>query len=91
VTSLSQALAEKRLKVEEALHNLYVPGRAPEVEAAVAHSLFAPAKRLRPILSLLVCEAFHGAAAAVLPAGVEPERWTFDLACSRPAPKGPSF
>ena len=45
------------------------PGRAPAVEAAVETSLFAPAKRLRPILALLVAEVLKGDPEAVLPAG----------------------
>ena len=46
------------------------PGRAPAVEAAVETSLFAPAKRLRPILALLVAEVLKGDPDAVLPAGL---------------------
>ncbi len=66
---LERALEDRRLKVEAALRRLVVPGRAPAVEAAVESSLFAPAKRLRPILSLLVAEVLKGNPEGVLPAG----------------------
>jgi geranylgeranyl diphosphate synthase type II len=70
---LAAVLEDKRLQVEEALRRLHSPGRSPEVEAAASHSLFAPAKRLRPILALLVCEAFRTDPEAVLPAAVAVE------------------
>jgi len=66
---LEQALEERRLSVEAALRRLVREGRAPAVEAAVESSLFAPAKRLRPILALLVAEVLRGNPEAVLPAG----------------------
>lgn len=66
---LEKALEERRQKVEAALVRLAPAGRAPEVEAAIASSLFAPAKRLRPILSLLVADVLKGDPDAVLPAG----------------------
>jgi geranylgeranyl diphosphate synthase, type II len=66
---LERSLEERRQRVEEALRRLVAPGTAPAVEAAVADSLFAPAKRLRPILSLLVAEVLKGNPEAVLPAG----------------------
>ena len=66
---LEQTLEERRLKVEAALRRLVVPGRAPAVEAAIELSLFAPAKRLRPVLALLVAEVLKGDPDAVLPAG----------------------
>ena len=72
---LSADLERKRLQVEDALQRLYLRGRAPEVEAAVSHSLFAPAKRLRPILPCMdgatlrrgrpTCHVVHGEANAV--------------------------
>jgi geranylgeranyl diphosphate synthase type II len=70
---LAAVLEDKRLQVEEALRCLHVPGSAPGVEAAVSHSLFAPAKRLRPILALLVCEALRGEPERVLPAAAAVE------------------
>jgi geranylgeranyl diphosphate synthase type II len=66
---LERTLEDRRQRVEATLRRLVAPGRAPAVEAAVADSLFAPAKRLRPILSLLVAEVLKGNPEAVLPAG----------------------
>ena len=40
---LALILEDRRLQVEAALRRLHVHGRAPEVEAAIEHSLFAPA------------------------------------------------
>jgi geranylgeranyl diphosphate synthase type II len=65
---LEQSLEERRQRVEAALRRLVVPGRAEAVEAAALSSLFAPAKRLRPILALMVADVLKGDAAAVLPA-----------------------
>ena len=67
-TALESTLEEKRLQVEEALRRLAPAGRAPAVEAAVESSLFAPAKRLRPILALMVADVLRGDAGSVLPA-----------------------
>jgi geranylgeranyl diphosphate synthase type II len=69
VSALETALEERRLLVEGALHRLVGPGEAPAVTAAVASSLFAPAKRLRPILALMVAEVLRGNPDAVLPGG----------------------
>jgi geranylgeranyl diphosphate synthase, type II len=66
--ALETALEEKRGRVEAALLRLIVPGRSPAVEAAVRSSLFAPAKRLRPILALMVADVLRGNADSVLPA-----------------------
>jgi len=66
---LQRTLEDRRQQVEAALRRLVSRGRAPAVEAAIEDSLFAPAKRLRPILSLLVAEVLKGDPAAVLPAG----------------------
>jgi geranylgeranyl diphosphate synthase, type II len=66
---LERALEVRRRRVEAALHRLVLPGRAPAVEAAIESSLFAPAKRLRPVLALLVAEVLRGDPDAVLPAG----------------------
>lgn len=65
---LEAALDEKRLRVEDALRRLAVPGRSKPVAAAVESSLFAPAKRLRPILALMVADVLRGDAVSVLPA-----------------------
>jgi geranylgeranyl diphosphate synthase type II len=66
--ALETGLEEKRVRVEAALRRLAVPGRSPAVEAAVESSLFAPAKRLRPILALMVADVLRGDADSVLPA-----------------------
>jgi len=65
---LARVLEERRLLVEEALRQLAPSSESPVVVGAVADSLFAPAKRLRPILSLLVAEMLHGEPGSVLPA-----------------------
>jgi geranylgeranyl diphosphate synthase type II len=67
--SLETALEERRARVERALRLVTEAGvRAPAVAAAIEDSLFAPAKRLRPILTLLVAELLRGDTEAVLPA-----------------------
>jgi geranylgeranyl pyrophosphate synthase len=66
---LEALLEEKRLRVEDGLRRLAPAGRAPAVEAALRDSLYAPAKRLRPIVSLMVAEVLRADAAAALPAG----------------------
>jgi geranylgeranyl pyrophosphate synthase len=66
---LERTLEAHRLEVEAALRRLLAPSRAPAVQAAVEDSLFAPAKRLRPILALLVAEVLRGDPSLVLPAG----------------------
>ena len=68
-TALEATLEERRLQVEEALRRLAGSGRAPAVQAALEDSLFAPAKRLRPIVSLMVAEVFRADPRRVLPAG----------------------
>jgi geranylgeranyl diphosphate synthase type II len=64
---LEAALEARRLQVEAALRRLHQGGHAPGVAAAIEHSLFAPAKRLRPILSLLVADVLRGDVEQVLP------------------------
>ena len=66
---LEATLEEKRLRVEEGSGDWPLAGRAAAVEAALEDSLYAPAKRLRPIVSLMVAEVLRGDTAAVLPAG----------------------
>jgi geranylgeranyl diphosphate synthase type II len=66
---LERTLEDRRRQVEAALRRLVVPGRAEAVEAAIETSLFAPAKRLRPVLALLVAEVLKGDPEVVLPAG----------------------
>jgi len=67
--ALEATLDERHRQVEAALRRLVPRGRADAVQAALEHSLFAPAKRLRPILSLLVAEVLRGNPEAVVPAG----------------------
>ena len=66
---LELTLEDRRLMVEAELRRLVVPGRAEAVDAAIETSLFAPAKRLRPVLAVLVTQLLKGDPAAVLPAG----------------------
>lgn len=66
--ALEASLEHKRSLVETALRRLAPRGESQAVEAAVADSLFAPAKRLRPILSLLVAEVLKGEPESLLPA-----------------------
>jgi geranylgeranyl diphosphate synthase type II len=67
--ALEATLEARRLQVETALRRLHEPGQSPAIAAAMEDSLFAPAKRLRPILSLLVADVLHGHPETVLPAG----------------------
>jgi geranylgeranyl diphosphate synthase, type II len=66
--TLEAALETNRLRVDEALRRLAPSGGAAAVSAAIEHSLHAPAKRLRPILALMVTDVLRGQAEAVLPA-----------------------
>jgi geranylgeranyl diphosphate synthase type II len=68
LAGLERVLEERRLLLEEALRQLAPSSESPVVVAAVADSLFAPAKRLRPILALLVAEVLQGDPKSVLPA-----------------------
>jgi geranylgeranyl diphosphate synthase type II len=70
---LERLLEERRLLVDRALEGLVPRSESPEVSAAVADSLLAPAKRLRPILALLVAEALKGDPKGVLPAACSVE------------------
>jgi geranylgeranyl diphosphate synthase type II len=66
--ALEAVLEHRRGQVEDALRALF---RAPagEVGAAVEYSLFAPGKRLRPILALMVADVLRGDPESVVPAG----------------------
>lgn len=66
--ALEAALEGQRRRVEEGLRHLLDPGRAPLVAAAVEASLLAPAKRIRPVLSLLVADVLKGDTRRVIPA-----------------------
>jgi geranylgeranyl diphosphate synthase, type II len=67
--ALEGALADRRRQVEDALRRLKGAGRAPAVQAALEDSLLAPAKRLRPIVSLMVADVFRADPRRILPAG----------------------
>jgi geranylgeranyl diphosphate synthase type II len=67
--ALETALEHKRLRVEAALRRLQRAGESAAVDAAIEDSLFAPAKRLRPVLALMVAEVLRGDPESVLPAG----------------------
>src|SRR5258708_40061248 len=73
-TAIETMLEDRRQQVEGALRRLTGSGRAPAVQAALEDSLFAPAKRLRPIVSLMVAEVFRADPRRVLPAGGAIER-----------------
>ena len=62
-------IAEKRLLVEDSLRSIFAGfTTSPDIlKDAMKHSLFSEGKRIRPILTLAVCEAKHGKAATVLP------------------------
>jgi geranylgeranyl diphosphate synthase type II len=66
--ALEAALDAQRREVDAALRRLHQPARAPEVAAAIEDSLFAPAKRIRPVLALMVAEVLRGDPRPVLPA-----------------------
>jgi geranylgeranyl diphosphate synthase type II len=66
--ALEAALEERRQRVEAALRRVDDRGSSPQVAAAIADSLYAPAKRIRPILSLLVAEVLRGDPEPMLPA-----------------------
>jgi geranylgeranyl diphosphate synthase type II len=68
-SALETALEHKRILVDAALTRLMRGGEADSVAAAIEQSLMAPAKRLRPILTLLVVDVLSGDEALVLPAG----------------------
>ncbi len=65
---LEAGLTEKRLRVEAALRRWHRPGEVRTVAAAMEDSLFAPAKRLRPVLALMVADVLRGDGESVLPA-----------------------
>jgi geranylgeranyl diphosphate synthase type II len=67
-SALEATLLDRRRRVEDALLRLMPKGEAPRVEAALQDSLYAPAKRMRPILAMLVAEVLKGDPEPVLPA-----------------------
>jgi geranylgeranyl diphosphate synthase type II len=64
---LEAVLETRRQQVDAALRALLEAGTGP-VAAALEDSLFAPSKRLRPILALLVAEVFRTSPEGILPA-----------------------
>jgi geranylgeranyl diphosphate synthase, type II len=64
---LEAGLERRRQRVETVLQQV-MPAHASAVGRAVAYSLDAPGKRLRPVLSLLVTEMLRGEPESVLPA-----------------------
>src|SRR5947209_1882947 len=65
-----QELKGRQATVEAALraaHGRVTADAPPAVAEAMAYSLFAPGKRLRPILALLACEAAGGSPEQALP------------------------
>jgi geranylgeranyl diphosphate synthase type II len=67
--SLEAGLEARRREVEAELVRIGLPGEAEEVRRAAEDSLFAPGKRLRPILAMMVAELLRGDASSALPAG----------------------
>ncbi len=66
--SLETTLAERQRQVEEALLEWAPAGETPAILEAARYSLFAPSRRLRPVLALLVADVLGGDAHSVLPA-----------------------
>src|SRR5215813_2104107 len=69
--ALWQELNGRQERVEAALRATLARGTAdapPALAAAMSYSLFAPGKRLRPLLAVLACEAAGGPTEAALPA-----------------------
>jgi geranylgeranyl diphosphate synthase type II len=61
-------LAARRRIVEKALHRFLPRGWPALLDRSAKYSLFAPGKRLRPVLTLLTCEALGGRETNALPA-----------------------
>ncbi len=71
--ALERVLAGHHGLVEQALRGLPAISASEAVERAARDSLLAPAKRLRPILTLLVVELFRGEPRRVVPAALAVE------------------
>jgi geranylgeranyl diphosphate synthase type II len=67
---LSDIMAERRTLVDAALDRRLPPADEPPptIHEAMRYSVFAGGKRLRPILTLLACEAVGGSAEDAMPA-----------------------
>ena len=66
--ALETAIEDRRRRVDAGLRGLHDAGQAPAVAAAIEDSLFAPAKRIRPVLALLVAELLRQDPERVVPA-----------------------
>ena len=60
-------------RVDEVLTQLVVPERGP-VDRAMAYSVFAPSKRVRPVLTQLAAELCDTADRALAPFGAKADR-----------------
>jgi geranylgeranyl diphosphate synthase type II len=67
--NVEQYLAERRGMVEAALERALVPteGVPPRLHEAMRYAVFSGGKRVRPVLSLMACEAAGGAPERALP------------------------
>lgn len=65
---LHNYIAEKKDLIEESLKKyIYNEMDAPVVREAMAYSIFAGGKRLRPIVAIMACELFNGDVKMVMP------------------------
>ena len=67
MTPLPRFFAEYQPRIDGELRRL-VPGPADRVQEAMAYTLHAPSKRIRPVLTLLTAELCGGPVTAALPA-----------------------
>jgi len=65
--SFEMRLAEKRTEIDAALARRVAPVYPEALYEAMAYSLLAPGKRLRPLLAIAACEACGGTAEAAMP------------------------
>jgi geranylgeranyl diphosphate synthase type II len=65
--------ASYQSRVDELLRRLVPPDREGAIERSMAYTLFAPSKRVRPVLTQLSAEICGGAAADALPAAAAVE------------------
>ena len=66
--NLHKYLYENKIAVENALEKIiYSDSDTPKIREAMAYSLFAGGKRLRPIMAMMACELFEGNIVDVMP------------------------